>query len=67
MTSVSDREKIVKLVNTARATGARLSKACEVLSISSRTIQRWTKGGIVRKDCRPIAKRKPPANKQQTE
>ena len=45
------------------ASGARQSVACETLGISRRTYQRWTRYGEVKVDGRPIAKRKPPANK----
>ena len=37
----------VELIDEARAAGARLKPACEVLNISDRTYQRWTKEGSV--------------------
>lgn len=43
--------------------GARKSKACEVIGLSIRTLQRWLETGEVGKDKRPTAKRPAPANK----
>ena len=63
MISTPDREKAVKLINEARASGSRLSPACEVLGISARTYQRWTKGGSITEDQRPIVNRPAPKNK----
>jgi hypothetical protein len=34
-----------------------------VLQISERTFRRWTKGGVVRSDQRPLVQRPEPANK----
>jgi len=42
---------------------ARLKLACKELGISSRTYQRWTENSSVKKDQRPLVKRKPPKNK----
>ena len=42
MTSASDRVLIIKLVNEAVQAGARQSKACEELGLTTRTLQRWT-------------------------
>ena len=61
--SISDRIKAVKLINEAREHGARLEPACRELGISFRTYQRWTKNGSVKKDQRPLIKRKNPKNK----
>jgi len=63
MISNSDRIKAVKLINEARENGSRLEPACRELGISSRTYHRWTKDDSVKKDQRPIVKRKPPKNK----
>lgn len=46
----------VALIDEARAAGARLTPACDVLNISDRTYQRWTKEGGVAADQRLIAK-----------
>jgi len=61
--SDSDRIKAVKLINEARKNGSRLEPACKELGISSRTYQRWTKNGEVKKDQRPYVERKEPKNK----
>ncbi len=51
-------------VDDACAAGARLSRACEVLEISPRTLQRWREGGEVKADGRKQAStRREPANK----
>ena len=63
MISAPDRQKAVELINEARAAGARLKPACDVLNISDRTYQRWTKEGGVATDQRPIVKRPTPKNK----
>ena len=53
----------VELINEARANGCRLKPACDELNITSRTYQRWTKEGVVKKDQRPLVKRPTPKNK----
>jgi putative transposase len=53
----------VELIDKARTNGARLKPACDVLEISKRTYQRWTKNGTVKKDQRPIVNRTTPKNK----
>ncbi len=63
MTSPSDRLKIVGLIDDACCSGARRDKACAAIHLSIRTLQRWTKGGEVQHDQRPVVKRKPPGNK----
>ncbi|WP_027338561.1 IS3 family transposase [Halonatronum saccharophilum] len=63
MISDSDRTIAVELIDEARTNGARLKPACEVLDISERTYQRWTKNGDVKKDQRPLVKRSNPKNK----
>ena len=37
-----DRKQIIDLIEQARASGARQSKACAVIGISTKTMQRWT-------------------------
>ena len=62
LTSASDREMAIKLVDEAKENGAREFKACEELGISQRTIKRWRKQGTkgdLRLDCdRPVPKNK---------
>lgn len=38
---MSDRQDTIEMIDEAVAGGARLSKACDVLGLSQRTIQRW--------------------------
>ncbi len=61
--SSSDRKDVIKLIDEARESGARLEPACDVLNISVRTYQRWIKEGPHTTDKRPLIKRKPPNNK----
>ncbi len=63
MISTQDRIIAVELINEAKENGARLKPACEVLNISDRTYQRWTKEGDIKEDQRPIVKRPIPKNK----
>ena len=44
------------------AAGASQARACEVLGLSPRSYQRWTRAGGVETDRRPVAKRPAPAN-----
>lgn len=37
----AERETIISLVGEAQASGARQSKACEIIGISAKTLQRW--------------------------
>lgn len=41
----SEREDISQLINSAREAGARQSTACEVIGISTKTYQRWSRAG----------------------
>jgi putative transposase len=63
LTSTSDREIIIQLVEEAVASGARQSKACHELGISARTFQRWTSPNEPDEDQRPLAVRPEPKNK----
>ena len=68
MISESDRRQTIELIETAREAGARLIPTCQVLAISARTLQRWTKtGSSISKDQRPEAIRPIPANKLTSE
>jgi len=51
MISTPHRSQAVTLIDTARNACARLQPACEVIGISARTHQRWT-----REDQRPLVK-----------
>lgn len=63
MISTSDRIKAVELIDEARAAGARLKPACEIVGISVRTYERWTQDGSVNEDQRPLIERSTPQNK----
>lgn len=63
MISAPNRQLAVELINEARDSGARLKPACDVLNISDRTYQRWTKEGAVTMDQRPVVTRPAPKNK----
>lgn len=58
-----DRCQAVALIDEAVAAGARCRQACQVLGISVRTYQRWTRDDGVSTDQRPEAQRPEPANK----
>lgn len=55
------RNEIVSLINDARAAGARQTAACEIVGISAKTFQRWSRPGNV-SDGR-LEARHEPANK----
>jgi hypothetical protein len=44
MISLSEREHILRWIDEAAAQGARRHKACELLGIRLRTLQRWRQG-----------------------
>ncbi|MCG5549048.1 IS3 family transposase [Halorhodospira halochloris] len=70
MISASDRETAVKLIDEARANGARLEPACRELGITPRTYQRWKRvdeGSGVKADQRPLTPRPTPPNALTTE
>jgi len=63
MINLSDRRYAVALIKEAITAGARQHKACEIMEISARTYQRWTRDASVSGDFRPKAQRPTPANK----
>ena len=63
MISTPDRRRTIGLIEQAVAQGASQPKACELLGISARTYQRWTRDGDVKADARPDAERPAPANR----
>lgn len=63
MISSSDRLEAIKLITQAKVQGARTSKACQELGISTRTYQRWSKQGSETKDKRPERVYVKPKNK----
>lgn len=65
MSSLTQRQHILTLVDEAVGSGACLTKACEVIGIASSTLRRWRTGnGEVKQDLRPTATRPEQKNKQ---
>jgi transposase InsO family protein len=62
MISTRDRREAIELIDEAVAVGARRAQACELLGLSVRTVQRWTREGGVGEDRRPSAVRPKPPN-----
>lgn len=63
MIGLEDRRKLTREIEVARRAGARLHRACEIVGIDARTLQRWkTHGGLVSGDRRPAAVRPTPAH-----
>jgi hypothetical protein len=54
MTVLAERQLCLDLLQEAVEAGARQVCACEILGFSVRTIQRWTDGGTVLIDQRPL-------------
>jgi len=63
LTSLPEREKLVRLIDDAVTSGARKEKACKESGVSLRTYRRWIQGGKVNEDKRPDATRPEPGNK----
>ena len=63
MTRTPDRQAATLLIAAAITAGARRAKACAVSEISERTLRRWTRGGKVHADQRPLVQRPEPRNK----
>ena len=53
MTVLEERRQVIELVNEATSAGARQDRACEVLGLSERTLQRWQRGETPAGDRRP--------------
>lgn len=60
MISFEDKKSVIQLIAEACASGARRSKAAKLLGLSIRTLQRWTKSGMIDKR---KGSRATPANK----
>ncbi|WP_373463346.1 IS3 family transposase [Herbivorax sp. ANBcel31] len=63
LTTLSERQTIIKLINEARENGARLKQACKIAGITDRTYERWVEGNNIKEDQRPYADRPEPVNK----
>ena len=66
MITIEERKKTLELINEAYVAGARKAKACELLGINIRTIQRWSRGSDMIDDQRKYRKQRP-ANKLNNE
>lgn len=53
MTGISERLQVMVLLTEAISAGARQDRACAVLGLSARTVQRWQPNETVRGDKRP--------------
>ncbi len=53
MIALQERQTIAQWIEEAVAAGARLGRACALIGLSARTLQRWKKGGELRADQRP--------------
>ncbi len=63
MIVLADRQSLVRDIEEAHRSGARLSVACETVGIDIRTLQRWNAGrGLVAGDGRPQAVHPRPAH-----
>jgi putative transposase len=67
MISPPHRQTAVLLIEEAVTAGARRFKACAEMEISARTLRRWTQGGQVQADQRPLVQRPEPRNKLSAE
>ena len=67
MISPPDRQTAALLIEEAVTAGARRFKACAEMEISARTLRRWTQGGQVQADQRPLVQRPEPRNKLSAE
>ncbi|MCK6053293.1 DDE-type integrase/transposase/recombinase, partial [Moraxella osloensis] len=63
MTSLSERQQLITLIDQATNAGARLHIACSEVNISKRTYRRWKADKDNTGDKRPIAVRAAPSNK----
>lgn len=60
MTSLEERKTLIGLISEATTGGARQARACEVLGLSARTIQRWQGGEPDAVDGRTLRCHEPP-------
>ena len=60
MTSHEERKQVIALLKDTIKAGARQAKACDILGLSERTLQRWQTDQTVRCDQRPLRNYQPP-------
>lgn len=58
---------MIGLVKEAHDNGARQEKACKLLGISQRTLQRWSKGDVMKPDGRGLSRRESAPHNKLTE
>jgi putative transposase len=63
MTSLSDRQHCIALIDESVVSGASLYKACSVIEAHHKTYRRWVNAGAIKADGRPSAQRPEPGNK----
>jgi len=63
MISLPHRQTAIALIEEAVTSGARRALACAELEISDRTLRRWTQGGQLHADQRPLVPRPEPRNR----
>jgi hypothetical protein len=59
MTSLAQRQTLLSMIDEAVAAGARAVRACQILGLSLRTVQRWRRMPC-RGDQRPDRVQRPP-------
>jgi putative transposase len=67
MISTPHRQTAALLIEESVTAGARRFKACTEMEISARTLRRWTQGGQVQADQRPLVQRPESRNKLSAE
>lgn len=63
MTSLVERQRLIRHIGEACQSGAALYKACQLAGITLNDWYRWQRGGTVVADKRPMAQRPAPGNK----
>lgn len=64
---IQERSQVIELLTEATTAGARQSQACEVLGLSTRTVQRWQSGEAIHGDLRQFRDYLPPHKLTETE
>ena len=67
MTGLSERLQVTVWLTEAMVAGARQDRACAVLGLSARTLQRWQADEMVRGDRRPGRRQVPPSQLSERE
>ena len=59
MTTLEERQQVTQWLSDATTAGARLEKACEVIGLSPRTLQRWQLASPTAPDQRTLTRTTP--------